>query len=187
MALSDITNSILAQAKEEANLLVQKAKEEALQKKEEATVKAQKIQENTLAQAEKKAIQVKTKAKSLARMEARSSFVQKKRELLNEVKETTLKKLLEMPSAEQKKFLQNLFDSIDFTNGVIFPSKNQKKEISEIIHQSKHNYTLGETIDAQGGFIIEDGAVSINATFEHIVAQTFSKSEPEIISTLFRA
>lgn len=165
-----IIDRILADAQAEANGIIAIAEESAEAVIKEASEKAEKdynaAYKLALAEAEK----ARAKEISGAEMQAKKIILTEKQAALENVISTVSKRLSSLGDEAYKDVLAQMIDSagIDDKSEIIL-SKKDKDKFGQFI-SGKGVTVSEETRDINGGFIVKQGDVEYNYTFESIIA-----------------
>lgn len=178
--------SIVADAKKQAEEIIEKANVKAVQKADEIQKKA-----NSDA-AEKLKI-----SSSMLELEMRKDILSTKQQLIEEVFQKALDSLSKLENNEYEATLYKLIvDAIESGDEEILLSKNDKNrlpadfvsKLNQVIVQAgkKGNLKLSdETRDIMGGFVLKAKGVEINYSFEALLRMDRDEIEPEVAAILF--
>ncbi|MEF8880279.1 MAG: V-type ATP synthase subunit E family protein [Candidatus Nanohaloarchaea archaeon] len=179
MALQDVKNDILTEAKEKAEALEKEAESKSKKIKEEAESKSEKIKREAKKELEEKKKAERKKAVSNARMQARQKKLQAKQEKLQEAFGSFEEELQNLSTEERRELVEEAVRDAEFDVAKIKASKNYE----EVIDERKLDFEEAEV----NGFILisENGERSKNFSLEKIVEDFKDQYRKEVASTLF--
>lgn len=160
---------IIADAKQEAQEILDKAKSEADLKVNSANEKAEKEMASYTKLAEAEAEKAASKEISGAYMEAKKQILSKKQEILEEVILEAKNKLLNLKDNEYEEIILNMIEKSCTDDSEIVLSKKDKKTLKDVLSK-KGIKVSDETRDITGGFIVKKGDIEYNYSFEAIIA-----------------
>ena len=161
---------IIADAKQDAQEILDKAKSEADLKVNSANEKAEKEMASYTKLAEAEAEKAASKEISGAYMEAKKQILSKKQEILEEVILEAKNKLLNLKDNEYEEIILNMIEKSNCTDdSEIVLSKKDKKTLKDVLSK-KGIKVSDETRDITGGFIVKKGDIEYNYSFEAIIA-----------------
>lgn len=183
MALPDILELIVANTEKEI------ADAQAAQRQTIAALRHQSEREQQSEleeiqhQKEKKKDSMRARAEGHGIMMKRHSLLRKKQEVIAALYEgEVMKQLLALPEATLEKFFKHCLERID-TPGVVRPAKAHAALLKRACHGTHH--TLGETIDAQGGFVVSSDKREDDLTFEFLIREVLKpRTELSVLGTL---
>jgi V/A-type H+-transporting ATPase subunit E len=179
-------NSILEEAKKQAEAVLSRSQTQANEKTEEIRKKA------TANSFEKVRI-----ANSMAELEMRKSKLLTKQNIIDEVFNKALEQLSSLDDAKYEKILFNmLLNAIETGEEEVVLSGNRKNKISEgfidnvnqalVSAGKKGNVRLSEkTANIAGGFILINQGVEVNSSFEALIRLYRDEIEPKVAQMLF--
>ena len=186
MALSDILQKILEEAKKEIEQTEKesaekiKVLEKEYQKKE--FEKEQEIKESMI----KKKNEVDKKMETLVKMEERNEMLVMKQSVLDKVFEKALEKLVSLQDAEYKKVLICFLEKLSKEDeGTIIAAKDRKPITESALHDTGHTLKVREEGNFKGGFVYQSEKIEINSTFENVLKNLKPEIEPEVAEMLF--
>ena len=177
------TYAILAEARAKADEITAKARTEA---------KA--VEEEVLAQGRRAAAEREDRLASTAQMECRKAVLAAKQDVIEEAFEQAHKQLLALP---QDKYIALLADlavqaSVTGREKLIFSAPDRArvgKAVAAAANEkigSNAALTLAEeTRPMDGGFILSDGAVEVNCTFDTLIRLQRGTLSGEVAKVLF--
>ncbi len=183
MALQDILAAISAQADQQ----IQRARSEhhkQLTKMREQSERAIATKKQDIAlQKEQRKAQLTAKAENHAAMYIRNAELSKKQELLDRTYDNVIAELSKLPDEDLKRLIESCLKGIK-GKGAIHPAKKHESLLNKLADSSQ--LTIGESIDAKGGFKFISDTQEQDYTFEHLVSEVLRpKTELEISHLLF--
>ena len=146
---------IIADAKQEAQEILDKAEKEMASYTKLAEAEAEKAASKEI---------------SGAYMEAKKQILSKKQEILEEVILEAKNKLLNLKDNEYEEIILNMIEKSNCTDdSEIVLSKKDKKTLKDVLSK-KGIKVSDETRDITGGFIVKKGDIEYNYSFEAIIA-----------------
>lgn len=182
MALQDILTAI----KQEADQRISSAQSE--QKKLTKSMKEQRelaildAQQRINEQKKRKMAQLKERAEAHAHMMSRHALLQKKQELLDDTYSHVIDALADLPKDKMEKFLETCLADIK-SKGVIHPAKGSEAMLKKLAGEGQ---TIGDSIDAKGGFRFVGAKEERDCTLEFLVREVLRPvTEVRIAHELF--
>lgn len=183
MALQDILSAIISQADQqikEARATHQKNLTK-IREQGERTVASKK--QEIAAQKEQRKAQLAAKAQNAAAMLKRNAQLNKKQELLDKTYAQVVEELSKLPHEKVEPLIRACLKAIR-DEGTIHPAKEHEALLRKLADASR--FTLGEPINAKGGFKFISKKKERDCTFEHLVSEVLRPvSELEISQLLF--
>ena len=165
-----IIDKILEDAQLEAQAIVQQAQAKADAMIQEAQTKAEKelAQYEKLSEAE--AEKAAAKEISGAEMQAKKQVLSTKQELLEKALKEAERILYHLEKEDYKKIISSMLDNAQGTEKgeIIFSAKDRDTLMS--VAEQKNMKVSSETRDIAGGFIVKEGEVEFNYSFESIIS-----------------
>jgi len=192
-----IVDKILEEAKSKADASIEKAKKEAAQILRSAEEEARNRQKVILDRAFEEAIERKKRMIAVGELEGRKEKLKAKQEVIETVFKKAVEELNSLPADEYEKVLTEMIaDSVSGSNAEIILSEKDKKKVSsnflkninERLDQmgKKAQLTISdESRNINGGFILKEGDVEINNSFEAILRMNRDQLEELVIEQLF--
>lgn len=179
MALQDILDAIGSEIdKQIADARSAHQKQLSQIREESEQTLARKKQEIT-AQKERKKEQMRHKATSHAETLRRNAVLQKKRALLDNVYAAVTEELAKLPETKSERLLQACLARIT-TKGEIRPATAHAALLKRLA--SSEQFTVGEPIEAKGGFLFVSGKQEHDFRFETIV-ETIVRPRTELATS----
>ncbi|MFH1598379.1 MAG: V-type ATP synthase subunit E family protein [Patescibacteria group bacterium] len=186
MALDDIIQSILAEAKKEADKVKQQGVTDIEALKKEFKEKANEEEKRILDSAQKEADRATTQAQFLAISQKKAGLLTKKQEILDKVYKQALEKLAKLDPASYQKLVASLLKKLDEPQGEVVPVKGKESLTKEALNKSGKPYQLStETISGKGGFVFKTKTMQIDNRFAVLIDHVRQDTEMEVSKILF--
>lgn len=188
MSIENITARILQEAKSEADAMLQKAEQEKAVLLEQAGQEAHTADEEMNAKARRDAEVLLERRASVAELEARKMRLAAKQEMIEESFEQALTHLANLPEQEYKAFLlRQLAPYRNQPGEIILNERDQAALGRELMRELTDSPLVvsEETVQIRGGFILQQGCVSLNASIEKILENEKKQLTAKIAETLF--
>ncbi len=180
-----IIDKIIADAQAQADVILQEAKQEAERTLLIATEKAEKEKIALHKQAEEEKQKIRAKEISGAEMEGKKAILRTKQELLQEIVDTAHKRLCELPDAEYCQMIAGMLSKLDPADGTqLLVNAKDKARLAEVAAQ-KGFTILDRDCDISGGFIVKQGDIEYNYSFEAIISVEKEEMQQIAASILF--
>ncbi len=192
--IDKIIGRISGDAQEEIDAILAQARAEAadISARYEAQAKAE--ADDILARGTKAAAEREERLASVAQLECRKAVLAAKQDVIEEAFRLAQKKLTELPQEEYVALLAGLVVKASSTGGeqVIF-SQNDRAQVGKAVVMAANEklgengrLTLAEECRAMsGGFILSDGAVEVNCTFDTLIRLQRGALAGEVSKVLF--
>jgi V/A-type H+-transporting ATPase subunit E len=179
MALQDVKNDILREAREKADRIEEEGNEEARDILAEAEDRAEEIKQEAEASVEEEKEAERKKITSNARMEARQKKLEAKQEKIQEVFDKFAEKIQDLDEDQKKDFVQSAVEDAEFDVSLVQASE----EYEGAVDQRKVDF---EERDVDGFILVsEDGERSKNFSTEKIVDDFRDQYRKEVADKLF--
>lgn len=166
MSLQHLLTAITA----EANAEIAKAENAAAlrmsQKQESSAEALAKRKAEMDDQVEKRKAMLRAKAETHAKLSTRSAVLKRKQEKIDEVFDTALERAASLSDKEVEPLLSALLKTLP-KDGEVRPSKKHEALVKKLAS----GMTIGQPIDAKGGFLFVSPTQERNCTFEHLILQ----------------
>ena len=192
--IEKITARINEDSRKEAYAILAEARAEAAEITARAKAEAQAVGDEVLAQGRRAAAEREDRLASTAQMECRKAVLCAKQDVIEEAFQAARKKLLELPSEQYVALLAGLAAkaSVTGTEKLIF-SPGHRAQVGKAVVVAA-NEKLGpsaaltlseESRPMDGGFILSDGAVEVNCTFDTLIRLQRGALAGEVAKVLF--
>jgi V/A-type H+-transporting ATPase subunit E len=193
MSIENITANILSDAKNIAEVSIanaEKTKQEIIDK---AKVEAEAIMKAAAEKSEKEAEGLKSRKVSAAELQGRKMMLSAKQDVIKKSFNRALEKLKTMPEDEYLNFLTDEIAKIPNCKGTIILNERDKNKIGEKLVKAVNEKLKAEkivlsdkTIESSGGFVLNNGSIEINSTFETILDSMRDELTNEVARALFK-
>ncbi|PIP65004.1 hypothetical protein COU77_01060 [Candidatus Peregrinibacteria bacterium CG10_big_fil_rev_8_21_14_0_10_49_16] len=184
MSLQDIRNAIVSQADEEIAVLLRDHQHNLRQLTQESEHAIADLKRNLRSEHEQKIQQLRTHASMRFSIEKRNMLLQKKQELLSRLYAQVIDRLCGLPTPDLRAFLSHCLAQCPH-DGTVCAAKEHIPLLKELLKAQK-GVTVGDPIDARGGFIFLSGQQERDFTFGHLVdAYLRPLTEVEVSKELF--
>lgn len=187
MALQDILQKIKQEAETELKALEEEHDKKLKTVDEEFEDLKAEANEDMDDKVETNSKKIMNKMTTIAKMEAKNKLLKEKRELLDEIFEEALAKLVDSPN--YKDLIVGLLKhaGISGEDVEVVPAKGKESETKSALEASGKSFKMSEKAGSiKGGFILVSDKIEINNSFESILnKQLRSDLELEIAKTLF--
>ena len=187
-----ITNRIEADARAEINRILGAAREEAEQIRARGRAQAEAEKAALRERAEKAAAEREERLVSMARMEARQVSLAAKQEMVEKAYSLALEKLCVMQGGRYAQVVSELLmQAAPNGRGEVIFNRADAVRIGAAavkLANEKLNGTLTlseETRPVSGGFILKNGKVEVNGTFETLVRLQRAQTAGAVVKILF--
>ncbi len=188
--IDKIIEKIIADAEADAKQTAKQTQKQIddMRKKHEKQTQAQ-IDELNKEFADKR-VQLKNRSKTMADLETRRNKLSIKRELVEEAFASAQQALKSLSDAQYLDFIVKLMRNLEDKRGEIIIGKNEKKITALFIDKINENtdsaYKLAkDTGNFEGGFVLRNGKVETNCTFDMLVSLSKRNLEQKVASVLF--
>lgn len=191
--IEKITARIDAQTQEEIDRLLADAKEQAAQITAQYRAQAETERASLTARSEKAAQEREERLVSVAQMEARKVTLSARQEMVERAYELALKTLCTLPQERYTAVLTDLLVKAapDGKGSVIFAPSDRERVGAAAVKAANSRLKDGgltlaeETRPIQGGFILVNGRVETNCTFDTLVRLQRSETAGAVAKQLF--
>jgi vacuolar-type H+-ATPase subunit E/Vma4 len=182
MALQDILTAITHEADQRISTAQSDYKQRSKALREQRELAILDAQQRINEQKKRKMTQLKERAEAHAHMISRHALLQKKQELLNDTYSHVIDALADMPKDKMEAFLKTCLSDIK-SKGVIHPAKGSEAILKKLAGDDQ---TIGDSIDARGGFLFIGAKEERDCTFEFLVHEVLRPAtEVRIAHELF--
>ena len=185
MALQDILNAITDEADQKITSERSAHQKRLSTMREQSEQRISKRKQEIAIQKEEKRNQMRAKSDAHAQMIERNAGLKKKQELLDNLFTLVTKNLGSCSNEKAEALLKQCIKSIK-SKGTIHPSKVHADTLKKIAPSEQ--FTMGDPVEATGGFVFSSEKEERDFTFEHLVSEYLRpKTEVEIAAELFNA
>ncbi|WHH57580.1 V-type ATP synthase subunit E family protein [Petroclostridium sp. X23] len=192
-----IKEKILEEARLQAQKNLEQAEKEAADILEAAKKEAQQKKEAMIEKSQKEAVERKKRLIAVAELEGRKQKLQAKQVIIEESFEKTLQKLSTLPTEKYQSILTDMIASSAGTGEeeVIISDNDAKKlgtDFIQIVNKKVKEKGLPGNIvlsderrNMNGGFVLRQGDIEINNSFDAIIRMQRDELESEVVKALF--
>lgn len=195
MNAEQVIQKIIADAKAEAEKIVQQAKDSQARERSEVDRELEQYREHTAVIAEKAGQDEKSHILAAARMETAKQLLSVKREVLDGVFEQAKQQLQKLGDDEYRTLMSRLMrDAVETGDEEVVTDKNETRIDQEFVKNVnrelgpgyKGNLRLSdEKLDLGGGFVLRRGKIKTNISFDVLIDQARKELEIELAKELF--
>lgn len=196
MNAEQVVEKILAQAKAEAQSILDDARSKADAQQKQTDAEAAEFRQQTQAQAEAAADDKLRRMLAGARMAHAKQVLTVKAELLNEVFDKALQKLNQLPDEQYLALMKKLMTrAIETGDEEVIVGSGEKRINEEFIKKVNRDLGTGfkgnlrlssQRANISGGFLLSRGRVQVNVSSEVLISQAREVMEMELADELFR-
>ena len=191
--IEKITARIAEDGKAENDALLAQARAQAAEIAAKYQAEAKAAADDILAQGRRNAEARARHLDSTAQMECRKAVLAAKQDVIEEAFQAAHKKLLDLPQAEYVTFLAGLAAKASVTGKekLIFSADDRAQVGKDVVAAANKKLAAGaltlaeETRPMDGGFILSDGAVEVNCTFDTLIRLQRGALAGEVAKALF--
>ena len=191
--IEKITARIAEDGKAENDALLAQARSQAAEIAAQYPAEAKAAADDILAQGRRNAEARARHLDSTAQMECRKAVLAAKQDVIEEAFQAAHKKLLDLPQAEYVTFLAGLAAKASVTGKekLIFSADDRAQVGKDVVAAANKKLAAGaltlaeETRPMDGGFILSDGAVEVNCTFDTLIRLQRGALAGEVAKALF--
>lgn len=194
--IEKITSRINADVQREIDEINAQASAEAAEITAQYAQRAKRESEEILERGGKAAAEREERLASVAELEARKLILAAKQQVLEETFSQALEDLLSLPEKEYTDLLAKLIAQASRTGSeqIIFSQKDRPRfgkaavtRANEVLGDKGHLTLSAESRAIQGGFILSDGEVEVNCTFDTLVRLQRRELDGPVAKVLFEA
>ena len=188
-----IKDSILSEAKEQAEKIIKEADDRVKEMKGQAAKNAEEITKVRLHKAETEAREAAARKLSMEELELKKEILKAKQGFIDQAFEKALSRLKGLPEETYADMVVSILKDAKVTGEEEIVVSQRDREMFEKGLLKKINDRLGfeiklsdETRSMQGGFIVKTRGVEINNSFETLLRMERERIETEIADILFQ-
>jgi V/A-type H+-transporting ATPase subunit E len=188
-----IKDSILSEAKTQAEKIIKEAEDRVKEMKKQAAKSAEEITKTRLQKAETEAKEAAARKLSMEELELKKQILKAKQGFIDQAFEKALSRLKGLPEETFADMIVSVLKDIRVTGEEEIVVSQRDREMFEKGLLKKINDRLGleiklseETRSMQGGFIVKTRGVEINNSFETLLRMERERIETEIADILFQ-
>ena len=191
MALADIKKKIETEARQEAGKLLQRAREEADAILAEADLQAEKMRQSYERRLQEEEPEVLRRRRIVADMDVQRLELGARREVIGKTFETALGALRALPAEKYEAFVTALLENAMITKSEeVLVGRKEKVVTAAWLEKfnKAHDASLtlsSEKLNEAGGFVLSQGRVDVNCTFDMLVHSLTEDLEADVVERLF--
>lgn len=190
MGIEKITEKILAEATEDARRIFEKGRYDRRDIESQARRQAEVLKNDARTRSEKEGQLLKQRRDSMAELEGRKLQLAAKQRMIGKSFDLALEKLASLDEEVYLSLLERAVGEIGTQRGELLLNEKDRAAIGEKllarVNIAGKQFTLSDdTIAAKGGFVLRDGAVTVNSTLEVMVNAVKDEVTPEVVKVLF--
>ncbi len=191
MALADIKKKIETEARQEADKLLQRAREEANAILAEADLQAEKVRLAYEHRFQEEEAEVLRRRRIVAGMDVRRLELGARREVIGKSFDAALDALRALPAEKYSAAMTSLLESAMVTKTEEVKVGRKEKVLTNAWIDSfnkSHDASLtlsSEKLSETGGFVLSQGRVDVNCTFDMLVHSLAEDLEADVVERLF--
>lgn len=188
MALADIVQKILDEAKHQAAQIKSAGEKELAEYKAQVTKEVATQEEELTKKMEQKKKDIDRKMNTMMKMEKRNRILKVKQEMITQVFEKAVEKLAKLSDSEYEKLLTNLAQAANidsYESGSITPAAGKKSVTAQVMGKVNSKLSVGDEGGFQAGFVFTSKKIEIDSTVDGILRDLKAEIEPEVADILF--
>ncbi len=186
MALDDIRNSILEEARKNADNYYSEGLKKVEAVKNEWIEKIENRKNELMKSAEKKINQKIQQVQFRNQTKHNAQVIQEKYAKIDKVYDLAMQQLVSQSTEEQLSFLIKIINKLPDGEGEIIPSDSSKDLLRKAIEKSNKSLLISDnSFESKGGFIYKSKQIEMNYSFENIIHELRQQTETEVIQKLF--
>lgn len=180
--LINMTNKILENGKVEVAKIKEKSEEINKEIIDSRILGANAKKEKIIEEANRQATMLKSRLKSEVDLKVRDEKLAAKRQVLDKTFELAKESLKDLDDEQYMNFLKKNLNSFKLKGSetIVVPEK-----FKELVEKSELKFTISQDESVDSGFLVKDGNVLINYSFESLVDFMRDDLEAEIAKMLF--
>lgn len=191
--IEKIIDRISGDAQAEIDAILEEARAEAAQITAKYEAQAKEEADEILKRGSAAAAEREERLASMAQMEGRKAELAAKQEVIEEAFELALKKLLELPEERYVNLLADLAvrASVTGKETLFFSAADRDRVGKKVVDAANKKLTAGALAlgdgsrSIKGGFVLSDGAVEVNCSFDTLVRLQKAEITGEVTRVLF--
>lgn len=190
MGIEKITESILAEANNDARRIFEKGRYDRRDIESRAKRQAEVLKNDAQTRSETEGQLLKQRKNSMAELEGRKMHLAAKQRVIGKSFDLALEKLSSLDEQSYLSLLEKAVERIGMDRGeLLFTEKDRGaigQKLLDRVNVQGERFTLSkDTISAKGGFVLRNGAIEVNSTLETMVSAVREEAIPEVVKVLF--
>ena len=193
MSLAQITEKIERDARDEADKILERFREQAETIKRETEAEVRRLEESAKERLEREQPEILKRRQIVANLDVKKIHLDAERRLINEVFEGGMERLSALGKKEYAAFCERLLKSAYETGDEELELGADEKNLNAawLDAFNKANDTRIKLSDRKGdfsgGFVLSNGRIAVNCTWEMLIRVASEKMENEVVRRLFSA
>ena len=193
MSLAQITEKIERDARDEADKILERSREQAEAIKRETEAEVRRLDESAKERFEREQPEILKRRQIVANLDVKKIHLDAERRLINEVYESGLERLSALGKKEYAALCERLLKSASETGDEELEVGSDEKNLNAawLDAFNKANGTRIKLSDHKGnfsgGFILSNGRIAVNCTWEMLIQAASENMENEVVRRLFSA
>jgi V/A-type H+-transporting ATPase subunit E len=193
MSLAQITEKIERDARDEADKILERSREQAGAIKRETEAEVRRLETSAQERFEREKPEIFRRREIVAKLDVQKIHLDAERRLINEVFEGGLERLTKLGKKEYAGFCALLLKEASETGDEELELGSDEKilDAAWLDAFNKGNNARIELSDRKGdfsgGFILSSGRIAVNCTWEMLIQAASEKMENEVVRRLFSA
>jgi V/A-type H+-transporting ATPase subunit E len=181
MGLEQVKESILAEARAEAERELSKARDEAKQVRGRAEAKAQDLRAARQQELQSAVVALKRRELALAELEAKKLRLRAQKDVLARVRAAALDRVSKLPAATNDQYLTVLVKKASIQDARVWARPQDKAIIERLGHK------FAGPLEGAGGVVVEsaDGATREDLRYEDLLDDAWREALGEVAAQLF--
>lgn len=191
MSLAQITEKIQKDAHAEAERVLSEARKQEAEIKKEADAKVKELEDASQSRFDKERPEIFRRREIVARLDINKLHLGAQRRLINDVFEGALENLRKLDRNKYVAFCTGLLKNAAKTgNEVIEFSRDEKYLDKAWVDRFNSEHSMNITVsdkkgDYSGGFVLSDGRIDINCSWEMLIQSAREQMETKVVKRLF--
>jgi V/A-type H+-transporting ATPase subunit E len=191
MSLADIKAKINAEAQAQIRTIETENDARVLAVNQQADSEAKAVQTSYKERFAKEEPEILKRRQIVAGLDANKVDLGVKRRLIDEAFDGALRKLTELPHDQYLSFVHTLMEKAVVTGEeVLLVGKNERNIDAAWLdsYNASHSTRLsfsGERLPISGGFVLRNGKIDVNCSWDMLVGALRSEIEPDVVQRLF--
>lgn len=193
MSLADIKNKIATDAKQESELIIQKAQEQIDEIRTKSDAEILSLEESYHGRFKKEEPEILNRREIVAKLDVKKLELDAKQELIAMAFNEAVKALSNLPKDKYLGFIKVLLEeSVETGKEIVFLSEKEKNFTKAWLdaYNEEHKTSLTiskEKVSISGGFILQNEDIDTNCSFDMLVSWNREDLEADVVKRLFSA
>ena len=191
MSLAQIAAKIERDARDEAEKILERSREQAETIKRETEAEVSRLEGSAKERFEREQPEIFRRREIVANLDVKKIHLDAERRLISEVFESGLERMTALNKKEYTAFCERLLKKASETGDeeLELGSKEKNLDVAWVDAFNKANGTRIKLSDRRGdfsgGFVLSNGRIAVNCTWEMLVRAASEKMENEVVRRLF--